>query len=665
MIRWKNECGAVVGLGLLLALGVPAPAQQRSTLPILDEATVTAACEHTLRTGRERAAELAALPITRANVETVLERWDRDAAEQGDVISPIALLNNVHPDRRVRDAAERCLQEVSRYSTELYQNELLYQRIDAVRTDDPIAERLRSDLLEYFEDSGVNLPEADRARSRDIAERLTVLRQEFDRNLRDDTTRLVFTPEQYRGLPEGYLERATRDEAGNIVVGLDAPDYVTVMRNAHDPETRRSMYLAYLNVGAPRNLEILEEIATLRRELATMHRQPSFAHHVIRRRMAATPEAVLGFLDEVRTAVSEAELRELEELRRLKVEMTAVPAAEARLDRWDVAFYRERLREQRYAIDQEELRRYFPTEPTLRWSFHMSERLYGVRFTEAQVPVWHPDVRYFDVTDAATDALMGGLYVDLYPRDGKYGHAAVWPVKRSSELAGRRPLSVLVTNFDRRGLTHSEVETLLHELGHALHNIFSTTRYGLHGGTAVEMDFVEAPSQMYEEWARRPETLATIRESCPSCPVLTPEQVARVDEARRFGLGMRYADQWMLAAFDMGLAGQQPVEVMAAWRQLEEQSPLGHVAETRFPARFAHVAGHYAAAYYGYMWSEVIALDLLSAFGDNLMDPEVGRRFREQVLSRGGERPAMEIVQEFLGRPVSRDAFFREIQGDR
>jgi thimet oligopeptidase len=639
--------------------------RERRLLPVLDSATVAASCGQMLADSRDHAAELARLPLASATAETVLEPWDRAAIAREDVLGPVSILANVHPERRVRAAAEACLQETTRFWTELYQDEALYRRVAAVRTGDPVAARLRQDLLDAFEDTGVNPPPAPRGRAAEITQRLTALRQEFDRNLRDDDTRLTFTPEEYRGLPEAYLARVPRDEAGNIVVTLEAPDYVPFMRSAESGEARRRYYVAYLNQGAPRNLEILDEIARLRRELALLHGQPTFAHRVIRRRMAATPEAVHAFLAEVRVAVEEAERAEIEELRRFRAAREGTPPEAARIDRWDVAFYRERVREARYAVDQEALRRYFPSERAVDWTLALSAELYGIRFHESPAPVWHPEVRYFDVTDAATGAYLGGLYVDLYPREGKFGHAAVWPVRRPNELAGRRATSVLVTNFDRRGLTHPELETLLHEMGHALHNLLSRTRYNAHAGTAVEQDFVEAPSQMFEEWARRPETLARMRAVCPECPVLDAAQVERLNAARRFGLGLRYAGQWVLAAFDMALAGAEPADAMTAWRELEEQTPLGHVADTRFPARFAHVAGHYGAAYYGYMWSEVIALDLLSAFGDDLMDPEVGRRFREAVLARGGERPAMEMVEEFLGRPVSSEAFFREVRGER
>ena len=274
----------------------PVP-EQRRTIPVLDSATIVASCEATLRDARARASELESLPIERASVETVLNAWDRNAIARDDVIGPIAILNNVHPERRVRDAAEGCLRELSRFSTELYQNEALFRRISAVRSHDPIAAKLQSDLIRYFEDSGVSLAAEQRERAGEIAQRLTALQQEFERNLRDDTTRITFTPDEYRGVPQSYVDRARRDAAGNISVSMETPDYVPFIRNAVNPDARRRYYVAFLNRGGTRNLEILDEMARLRREAAALHGQPSFAHHVIRRRMATTPEAVRAFLD--------------------------------------------------------------------------------------------------------------------------------------------------------------------------------------------------------------------------------------------------------------------------------------------------------------------------------------------------------------------------------
>jgi thimet oligopeptidase len=207
------------------------------------------------------------------------------------------------------------------------------------------------------------------------------------------------------------------------------------------------------------------------------------------------------------------------------------------------------------------------------------------------------------------------------------------------------------------------VETFFHEFGHVLHGILSETYYNEHAGTNVERDFVEVPSQIFEEWTRRLETLETIKEFCPDAPVMDAALVDRLNAARRFGQGIQYARQHLYAVFDMTLYGPEPGRAMDTWVGMEQATPLGYLAGTEFPGTFAHIAGGYAAGYYGYMWAEVIALDMLSAFGAKLMDSEVGRRFRSEILARGGEETARVLVERFLGRPVDTKAFFEEITG--
>ncbi|HSP33955.1 MAG TPA: M3 family metallopeptidase, partial [Thermoanaerobaculia bacterium] len=336
----------------------------------------------------------------------------------------------------------------------------------------------------------------------------------------------------------------------------------------------------------------------------------------------------------------------------------------ANINRWDMSFYRERLREQRYAVDQEALRKYFPTGPTVAWMLDISERLYGLKFERAEVPVWHSDVMYLDVRDAESGAFVGGIYLDLYPREGKYKHAAAWPVRGVARKWGRKPVSTLVTNFNRDGLTHDEVETLLHEFGHVLHGILSSTEYNQHSGTSVERDFVEAPSQMYEEWASRIESLSLLRAHCPDCPAIDESLVKRLTAAAKFGSGIDYGRQLLYASFDMALSGERPGKCLVIWQRMEGSTPMRYVDATQFPGTFEHIASGYAAGYYGYMWAKVIALDLVSAFGADVMNQSIGRRMRQMILSRGSEEPARSLVERFLGRPVSSDAFFARIRGE-
>jgi thimet oligopeptidase len=635
--------------------------QDRITLPILDDVTLTAAATQMIADARARMAALEALPLDGVTPETVLDQWDAASIHLENTIGPVAILNNVHPDATVRDAADAALREIASFQVEVFQNERLYARVQAVEPVTPAQRQLKKDLIEAFEDTGVTLPPERRARAKAIADLLVALDQEFSKNLRENPSRLTFTPEEAAGLPDSYLARVPRDAEGNLRLGFDYPDFNPFMANASNEEARRRYYVGYLNRGTDRNVEILDEIVTLRRELASLYDLASYAQYVTRRRMVESPAAVHRFLEEVRAVVTDRERRDLEELRALKAEMTRTPLERTRLHRWDVSYYSERLRERRYQVDQEALRRYFPVGAAIDWLLTISSRLFGVRFEEARVPVWHEEVRYFDVIDEERGERIAGIYMDLFPRTGKFTHAAAWPVRGASRRVGRTPISVLVANFDRAGLTHDEVETLFHEFGHVLHGVLSTTTYNQHAGTNVDRDFVEAPSQIYEEWSRRVDTLALMREVCPDCPVMDAALVDRLNAARRFGRGIAYARQLLYATYDLTLFGEHSVPALETWRAMEAATPLGFVDDTAFPGTFSHIAGGYGAGYYGYMWAEALALDMLSVFGPNLMNPEVGRRFREQVLARGGEDPPQLLVQRFLGRPVSSAAFFEEI----
>jgi thimet oligopeptidase len=648
--------------GLLLLCNA---AMARVTLPILDEPAVKQSCQSALDKARSQVVKLESLPLKQAKVGNTLGAWNRMQMGLEDAVGPVDLYANVHVDKNVRDAADACLLQVNDFNTELFQNEKLYRRIKAVQPHSAPAKKLKKDLLEDFEDTGVALAPAKRERVKAILKREEELRQDFDRNVRDNKTKLTFTPAEMKGLPEDFIARAKRDEQGNYLLGFDYPDYIPFVTNADDEAARQRYYMAFTNRGTPRNIELMNEIMALRLEMAKLHGLPSYAAFATRRKMVEDPATVTAFLKDVKDAVRDAEIKEVEELRVLKAKAVDKPLAEVKINRWDVAYYQEKLRKARYDIDQEALRKYFPTDASIQWAMLVSSKLYGIRFEETKVPVWHPDVRYFDVLDAASGKFLGGVYLDLYPRDGKYKHAAAFGIRGVSRLAGRTPVSVLVTNFNRDGLNHDELETMMHEFGHVLHGVLSRADYNPHAGTSVVRDFVEAPSQMFEEWARKPESLKLFKEVCPSCPTLDDALIKRLDEARKYGMGSKYARQHLYADFDMALTGEQPRDAMETWKKMEGESPLGYVEGTAFPGSFSHIVGGYAAGYYGYMWSEVLALDMLSKFGTDIMNPAVGRRFRNIILANGGQVKAKELVREFLGRAPDNRAFFAEITGQR
>ena len=648
----------VVALAALPALGASHPV----LAPINTPEALEKACEGGLARARSDVARME----KKTGGAGFFAEWNELQMGIDDVLGTIYLMGEVHPDKAVRAAAEPCLTKFTSLNTELFQNEALYRRVQATKAANPHQAKLRKDLVEGFEDSGVALPPDKRKRAKEIFDLLEELRQQFDRNIRDDPTRVTFTAAEMEGMPDSYLRAnaQARDKDGNYVLTLAYPSYFPFMANARFGDARKRYYMAKFNEGGPKNLELLGAIFTLRKELAALYGMPSFADYVLRRRMVGSTPVVTKFLADVKGAVAELEKKELEELRAEKARDLGKPLAEVKLERWDTAYYQERVRRERFSIDQEALRAYFPTDKSIEFTLLVSQRLYGVRFKERKAPVWNPDVRYFDVFDAKSGKFMSGFYLDLFPREGKYNHAAAFAMRGVSRLARRTPTVALVANLDPKGLNLEELETLLHEFGHVLHHVLSATDYVSHSGTAVKLDFAEAPSMMYQEWARREQPLGLFKEVCGSCPQLSHEQLAQLEAARRYGQGIRYARQWIYAAFDMSLS-TEPRNPLEAWRALESATPLGYVEGTMFPASFSHIASNYAAGYYGYMWAEVLALDMLSAYKGNLLDAAVGRRYRDTILSQGGQEEEMDMVRKFLGREPSSDAFFAEITGKR
>lgn len=621
-------------------------------------------CDQSIAQARSRIGKLKAVPLDKVSAQTVLHAWN--ALDRGlqDIGGPIGLLSETSPDPKVRKAAEACDLKLSALPNEYLQSEALFQRVKALQVSDPIDVMARQSILDDFEERGVSLPAAKRERAKVIFERLDKLSQDFSRNVRDATTKLAFSEADLQGVPSAALTKRARDDKGNYLFGLDYPEFDAIMNNAVVEGTRKAFWTAFQQRGGQTNLELLKEAVQLRLELAQLMGATNFADWAIQRKMAGSAQAVNRFLDDVQGRVEALERKELEELRVEKVALTG--DKDVVLQRWDVPFYQQRLKKARYSVDQREVRAQFPTDPTIAWMMEVTSTLYGVQFKPNKaLPVWQADVRGYDVFDSKSGQYLSSFYLDLFPRDGKYKHAAAFPVRGVSTLAGRTPVSVLVTNFNREGFDQNELETLFHEFGHIMHGVLSKTRYVLNAGTGVKRDFVEAPSQMYEEWSRRPESLALFAKVCPTCKPIDPQLIARMNASRAFGKGLFYARQRLYAAWDMALHTPTLVDPMQTWADLEGKTPLGHVTGTLTPAAFGHVMGGYQAGYYGYMWSEVLALDMRSAFGANVMDSAQGARYRQLILENGGQRAPAELVEAFLQRKPSPDAFFKELSGQQ
>jgi len=650
---------------LLAASLLASQAQAANLLPgpafpqFADGAALAAACERNLKTA---AAGVKAME-RRAPDRHWLKAYDDLDGRIEDMGGPIYLLSNVHADPAIRAAAEKCEARWQDFNSSLEQNEKLYKAVRQLKPKDAIDQEMVKRLLRTFEDAGVSLSAAPRQRAKQINDRLTDLKLAFDKNIRDANIKLAFTEAELQGVPARVLQSAQRDEQGRIVLGMDYPSYLPVLDYAEQGATRERMWRAKNSEGGEANLRLLAEMASLRKEYAALFGYPSYADFVLRNRMAQNMARASAFLEDVKAAVAERERAEVEELRVAKSRHLGTPLDATTVQRWDYSFYAERVRRERYSVDQEAFRPYFPPQESLQFALSVIEKMMGVKHTLVSgAAAWNPEVQTYAVTDVATGKPLAALYVDLYPREGKYNHAAVWSYRHGRTLDGRAAQSALVVNLDRRGLTLEELETLLHELGHSVHNNLSATRYGQQAGTTVMRDFVEAPSQMLEAWVYDPRVMAVFQEVCAACKPVPAPMLAQAKVANEYPKGLQAARQYLYARFDLTLHDSQAPEPMALWAQLEGPTPLGHVPGSMFPAGFSHLAGGYAAGYYGYLWSLVVAMDLRTAFAADKLDPAVGRRYRNTVLANGSQRPPQDLVREFLGRETNARAFFDDLR---
>jgi len=644
-------------VALLMLAAAQSSAAQVYEFPRYDSAAqVRAECDRLLADLKQQASAIETLP----EAGDVFDALDAMMRRTEDSLGPLWLLPAVHPARDVRDAADACDLAYQGFSTGFLQNAKVYARLKQARPADEVDSRLQREQLDAFEDSGVGLPRKAQQRARQINSELTRLSQLFDRRIRESRERVAYTEAELEGVPADVWKSAPRDARGRVLLGLDYPSAEPVLDKAVRAQTRERMWRATMAQGGAANLKTLAQLAQLRREYAKLFGFSSYADFVLRRRMARSEAEASRFLAEVQDAVTQREQADLGLLREAKSRETNTALQATTLKRWDLRYFTEKAREQTYAVDQEAFRAYFPPQRSLDFVFALAQRLFGVRFEPVQQALWHPKAQAYAARDES-GALLGTLFVDLYPRADKYNHAAVWSFRNVATRAGRLPAAALVVNFNDKGLTLSELETLLHEFGHALHSLLSKTRYTLQGGTNTKLDFVEAPSQMLEDWVYDPKVLALFQQVCAECTPVPPEMIERAGRARHFAKGIATSRQLIFARYDLALYGRRPEDPMRLWARMESATPVGHVKGSMFPANFSHVASGYSAGYYAYMWSLVVAEDLRTAFAADRLDPAVGRRYRDTVLANGGQVLPEDLVQRFLGRAGNRDAFYKSL----
>jgi thimet oligopeptidase len=502
---------------------------------------------------------------------------------------------------------------------------------------------------------------------RKLQERLVELSVQFEKNLAEWDDGIEVPPDRTGGLSEEYLARLDRTEDGNYRVSLDYPDLFPFLDSADEAGLRKELLEKEWNQGYPENVDLLEEAISVRQRIADLLGYESWAHYRLETRMAENPEAVLAFLDDLSKRVREKFDADLAEM-----QATYAQGDPDGVNYWDWRYYNTQQLRDRYRVDQAEVSKYFPLERVLDGMFGITQEMFGLKYVEIEHPAaWHDDVQLFEIRDAATGELIAYFYTDLFPRDGKFGHAAAFPLRSGGlrvDGTRRKPVSAIVANFPNPTadmpslLSHDDVETLFHEFGHILHQTLTKANLYRFAGSATEQDFVEAPSQNLEHWIWEPEVLDRFAAHYETGEKMPREMLQGMIAAKNLNSGIRTLRQVFYATLDMKYHG--PGAQKNTTELLDELHPVcgfPNMPGTHMQAGFGHLFG-YDAAYYGYLWSKVYGDDMYTVFEEGgVLNPQVGMRYRHEIYEKGGTLDGQDLVRNFLGREPNNEAFLRDL----
>jgi thimet oligopeptidase len=592
--------------------------------------------------------------------EALLDAYDEAIAGLTDLTDLAELVARTSIDPAMRAAGDEVAQRLHRQRTDIELDPAVYEALATldVPGDDPATRHWVSRTLRDFRRAGVDRDAATRDRVRRLREELVEIGQAFARNIDSDTRSARFPVAALAGMPDDWLRAHPPGDDGLVTVTTDAPDVVPVLTYCHDAGVRERMLRLWRQRGHPGNIDVLGRLLERRHELATLLGYRSWAAYVTENKMIGTEQAAADFIEEISRLATGRMERDYAAL--LARKRTDDPTAST-VDAWDTRYLLEKVKAERYGLDSQQLRPYFEYRRVRDGLMAVAARLFGIEFApRPDLPVWHPEVDAYDVHEDG--ALIGRIFLDMHPRPDKFSHAAMY--KMVTGKAGRRvPECALLCNFPRPGelLQHQEVETFFHEFGHLLHHVFGgRQRWAGVSGIATERDFIEAPSQLLEEWTMDAATLATFAHHHRTGQPLPADLVDRLRAADEAGKGLAVRQQMFYAALSLELFRRDPagLDPLAVERETQHRhTPFPHLDGTAMHLSFGHLDS-YSATYYTYTWSLVIAKDLFTAFEPaRLLDPAVPARYRREVLAPGGSAPAADLVRNFLGREYSFEAY--------
>jgi len=585
-------------------------------------------------------------------------------------------LARVHLEPPVRDAGQRAEETIEKWQVGLPFREDLCEAVREYATTDEArsltGERAR--FLEHWQRdlrrAGHGLALEDRAEVRRMQDRLVELGVLFQRNVDEHQDGLDLTRDELTGLDEAYIARLRPgSREGTYRVSLDYPEFYPFLEGSPRRDLREQLLRKDFNKASVVNRPLLEEAVALRWRVAQLLGYPSWAAYAMDVRMAKSPEVVDRFYDGLVGPLTAKASHELRAIGELLSDDTGDEAVQA----WDIRYYDDQQRRREYGVDQAAVAAYLPLDRVLQGMLQVTGDAFGLQYRRIEAErAWHPDVMLYEIADRASGETLAHCYLDLFPREGKFGHAAAWMLEAGLEAPGESrhtAVSAVVANFTKPSarspslLRHSEVVTLFHEFGHVLHECLTRTELARFSGTRTETDFVEAPSQIMEHWTWSAEVLGRFARHHETGEPIPPGLVEQLVAARDLNVGVKTLRQCYFAFLDLGMHGpERERDLDEIYRTAWQVTGLPFPDDTFDPASFAHVMGGYDAGYYGYLWSNVYGDDMFSRFEEKgLTSAEVGAAYRREILQPGGSRDAMDLLRAFLGRAPSDRSFLRRL----
>lgn len=580
----------------------------------------------------------------------------------GATQSEMDAVSATNPDEGVRNAAKDCISKVSELATQLSLSRPIYDRLAAITKPvegTPTAFVLDKTLLQ-FRLSGVDKDADTRKKIEALQKEITDIGLDFDKNIAEKRSEITLaSAADLEGLPQDYIEAHKPGADGLIHLGTSYPDALPLLKFAAKAETRKTMYVAFQNRAWPDNETVLKTLLAKRHELAQLLGYPNYAELITADKMIGTAGHAAQFLDEVDQAATAAAQSDQAEL---MVEEKKIDPAATSLHAWDSSYLTNIVQKRKYDVDASQVRQYFTLEKTRAGIFQLVHDLFGADIRPWQTPVWDPSVTAWELYDHGR--LVGRFYLDMSPRKGKFTHNETAGV-RVGLLGRSTPLGMLICNFPASGpMEHGDVTTFLHEFGHLIHNLYSGHQeYAAQAMGNIEWDFVEAPSQMLEEWTWDYDTLKSFASDADGKPI-PAELVAKMNAGRHFGEAGGWKRQIAYAAISLNYHNRPAdFDLTQLWKtEYDKYSLTPYVEGTHPYAAFGHLNG-YSAIYYTYVWSKAIALDLFTRFKSaGIRDQKTAMAYRTRVLDPGSSVPAADLIKDFLGRPLSTEALKSELQ---